>query len=560
MGGAALIVAGALALAGCSAAGDDEPQHAAEVKEADYNPQPRENLQQGGEVRFAIGNIPPQMNDANSDATASSATLAAWFRPQVLLMEPDGTPYKNDAYLDVWEHHEVDGNTQLTFTFTDEAHWNDGTDMDWTAIESTWKTQRSYDEGFNPNAIDGYQGIKSVEQGETPKTAIVTYDGLFAWPEMPFATLVHPKAATPEEFNEGFVENPRPELGAGPYAIETFDVQAGLVVLEPNSEWWGAEPLLDKVTFRQLESTAAINAFKNGEIDGVGTPSQDELSQVADVEDTVTYRAQQTANTLLQVNAERPQFADLEVRKAFFLGINRDQQKQIAWQGLGYDEPDAGSFILYSFQPDYSDSLAAAGWAHDPDEANSILDGAGWEAGEDGIRTKDGVRFSGVLPIWGDSSTQASLGQGLQASLKEIGFDLEVDVRPAQAFSDDITSKNWDISSLRFTSSDPFGAAWFCQLYCSDSGLNLSSTGTDEIDERIAEEVAAKTTAEEQTQAAMQLEPEIMAETWGIIPLYNGPSISTVKQGLANLSPEPYVGLDLFGVSPVENVGWEKSN
>lgn len=559
IGALALTAAAALALSAC-ASGDEKPgdKPAAEVKEADYNPQPRENLQEGGEVRFPLATLPTQMNDANSDANAYTARLAAWFRPQVILMEPDGTPYKNDAYLDVWEHEVVDGNTQITFTFTDEAHWNDGTDMDWTAIEATWKTQRSYDEGFNPNAIDGYQGIKSVEQGDTPKTAIVTYDGEFAWPEMPFMSIIHPKVSTPDDFNESFINDPRPELGAGPYKVETFDTKSGLVEFVPNEEWWGDKPLLDKVTFRQLEASAAINAFKNGEIDQVGANAQNELSQVENIDGTVTYRAQQTANTLLQLNAERPQFEDVKVREAFFKAVNRDQQKEIAWQGLGYSEPDAGSFTLYSFQPGYKDALAEAGYSYDPEAAKKLLDEAGWEPGSDGIREKDGVRLEAVYPIWSDSSTLASLAQAMQASLKEVGFDLKVDVRPSQAFGDDLTSKNWDVSSLRFTSGDPFGAAWFCQVYCSDSGLNLSSTGTPEIDERIAKEVASITDAEQQTAAAMDLESEIMKETWGIIPLYNGPEIAVVKEGLANLTPEPYTGLDLFGVTPVENVGWEK--
>jgi peptide/nickel transport system substrate-binding protein len=56
----------------------------------------------------------------------------------------------------------------------------------------------------------------------------------------------------------------------------------------------------------------------------------------------------------------------------------------------------------------------------------------------------------------------------------------------------------------------------------------------------------------------MKLEPEIIKETWGVIPLYNGPSIQVAKKGLANLTPETYVGLDLYRVGPVENVGWEK--
>ncbi len=101
------------------------------------------------------------------------------------------------------------------------------------------------------------------------------------------------------------------------------------------------------------------------------------------------------------------------------------------------------------------------------------------------------------------------------------------------------------------------GPAWFCQLYCTDMGLNLSGVQSAEMDQRIKDEVESLPTAEEQTAAAMKLEAEIFQD-WGLIPLYNGPSISAVKTGLANLTPEPYVGLDGFGVQPVENVGWEK--
>lgn len=475
-------------------------------------------------------------------------------------MSPEGEVSKNDTYLDVWEYEEVDGNTQLTMTFTDDAHWNDGTDMDWTAIESTWIAQRSYDEGFNPNATDGYKSIASVEAGDTAQTAIVTFDGLFPWPEMLFMTLVHPAAATPEVFNEGFIDNPHAEWGAGPYTVETFDTQAGVVVLVPNSEWWGNEPLLDKVTFTQMEASAAINAFKNGEIDSVATVTEDRLAQVADMEDVTTYRAHRTADVLLQLDSEKPQFEDIAVRQAFFMAVNIDQQKQIAWQGLGYEEEPAGSFVLYSFQPGYSDSRANAGWDFNPDAANEILDNAGWLPGDDGIRERDGVRLSVVYPVWSDDTTQANLAQSLQAAQLEIGVDLQVDIRPAAAWGDDIVSKNWDVSSLAFTSSDPFGAAWFCQMHCSDSGLNLSGTGNADIDARIAEELESLTTAEEQTEVAMRLEPEIMSETWGILPLYNGPEIHTVKTGLANLHPEMYSGLDLFRIAPVEDVGWQKTS
>ena len=163
-----------------------------------------------------------------------------------------------------------------------------------------------------------------------------------------------------------------------------------------------------------------------------------------------------------------------------------------------------------------------------------------------------------MYPIHSDDPTIEALAKALQQQEKAIGIDLKIEKRAAADFSTDFSTKNWDAFSLRFTDSDPFGPLWFCQLYCSDSSLNLSGTGTPEIDEKIKDEVESQTTAEDWTAATMKLEPEIIKETWGVIPLYNGPSIFTVKDGLANLTPEPYVGLDLFGVTPVENVGWEK--
>ncbi|REJ04489.1 ABC transporter family substrate-binding protein [Microbacterium bovistercoris] len=565
MGALALTGAFALALSGCAAgnngggdSGDKGDGDAAATKAADYNPQPRENLKEGGTVNFPIGEIPEQMNAFNADTSADSTTIAAWYMPQLILMKPDGTGYKNDAYLDEWKTETKDGKTVLTFTFTKDAHWNDGTEMDWTAIDATWKANRSKDEGFNPNATDGYKEIESVEKGDTDKTAIVTFKGEFAWPKMPFGGgVIHPALADPEKFNNAMLNEPHPEWGAGPYTVDEFDAKSGFISFKPNKEWWGDKPLLDKVTFTAMDAQASINAFKNGQVDMVGTGTKDRLAQVADMEDVVTYRAQRTYNALLQVDATKPQFEDVKVREAFFKAVDIDQIKQIIWQGLDYEEEPAGSFTLFSFQPGYSNSLEKAGWEHDPEGANKILDEAGWVKGDDGIRTKDGVRLEGVFPVWSDDPTQAARAQAMQAQQKEIGFDLKIDVRPSNKFSDDYTSKNWDVSSLGFTSSDPYGAAWFCQLYCMDQGLNLSGVQNEETDKKIHEDIESITDPEKQTAAAMELEAEIFQE-WGLIPLYNGPTVITAKKGLANLTPEAYSGLDLFGVQPVENVGWEK--
>ena len=566
MGALALTGAFALVLSGCASdtgnSGDegktDGDKKPVETSAADYNPQERDALKQGGEVNFPIAEIPEQLNSFNGDASSSTATVAAWYMPQILLQKPDGTPYKHDAYLDVWETEVVDGKTQITFTFNEKATWNDGTPMDWTAIEATWKANRSIEEGFVPNATDGYKEIEKVEKGDTDKTAIVTFKGEFAWPQMPFLTgVIHPKLGTPDAFNKAMINDPRADLGAGPYTVDEFDAGKDFISFKPNEKWWGDKPLLDKVTFTGMDSQASINAFKNGQIDQVGVATKDRLAQVADMKDITIHRAQRTANNLIEVDAEKPQFKDVKVRQAFFMAIDLEQQKKIAWNGLDYTEDPAGSFTLFSFQPGYSNSLEKAGYKYDPEMAKKLLDEAGWTEGADGIREKDGTKLSVTYPIFADDPTSKAIAQSLQAMQKAVGIDLKVDVRPSNKFAEDYNSKNWDAVGLGFTSSDPFGAAWFCQLYCQDMGLNLSGVQTPEMDKRIKEEVESINDPVKQTEAAMKLEAEIFQD-WGLIPTWNGPSIVAVKKGLANLTPEPYTGLDLFGVQPVENVGWEK--
>ncbi len=556
-GGAAL----ALTLTACSGGGDDGGDGDGEttaIVGADYNPQDRDNLQQGGEVTFPIGEITPQMNVNHADGTVDTARIWEWYNPQTILMSPEGEVSANPNYLTDWTTEEVDGKTVVTYTINPEATWNDGTPMTWESYDLTWKANRSNDEGYVPNSTDGYSLIESVTQGEDERQAVVTFSQVYPWTDGLFWHILHPAVNSPEVFNDAYLGDPHPEWGAGPYTIDQFDANGGTVSFVPNENWWGDEPMLDEVTFRQLDDTAMLNAFRAGEIDYADNLTADNLAQLEGMDDIEIYRAQRTATNLLELDAEKPQFADLEVREAIFKAIDRDQIKEVVWNDLGYEEEDAGSLLLFPFQDGYEDALTEAGWSFDADEANAILDEAGWTAGDDGIREKDGVRLAGTLPVFGDDPIVEARARVVQAQLKEIGMDVQIDVRPTSDFSSDLNTKNWDLVMLGFSSSDPYGVAYMCQVYCSDSSLNLSGAGNAEIDERIASEVAALPTQEEQTAAGLALEAEIMAETWGILPLYAGPWISAATAGLANLTPETYTGLDLFGLQPVENVGWMK--
>lgn len=537
--------------------GDGGSGAGSEAKTADYNPQPRENLKDGGELTTHIGEITEQWNPFHGDGSVDAETLTEWYTPQLLLVTPEGEVSKHDAYLDDYKIEEVDGNTQIMFTFNEDAVWNDGTPMDWTTIEATWKANNGKNDAYNANSTDGYDRIKSVKPGDTDKTAIVTYDGTWPWADGQFSNILHPSVDTPKKYNEMFINNPHPELGAGPFKLEKFDKQAKRVTFVPNEKWWGEEPKLDKRTFVEMSETAHLNAFKNGEIDAAETRTKDRLAQVEDMEGVEIYSATRPANNLFQLDAEDPLLTDLNVRKAIMMGIDRTVITDVMFDGLGYEEELPGSFNLYTFQEGYVDALSEAGYEYNPEAAAKLLEDAGWTEGSDGIREKDGKKLSLMLPYWGDDPVTEARAKAVNAMLKEIGVEINVKQRPESAFSDEYSGKKWDAVMLGFTSSDPYGLAYFCQLYCSDSGLNLSGAGTAELDKKIKANQALPT-AEEQIEEGMKLEAEVMSKTWGIMPLYNGPWIIAAKEGLANLTPEPYSGLDAFGVHPVENVGWEK--
>ncbi len=566
LGAAALVASFSLVLTACGGGAEDgnggngDSAAPVETKDADYNPVDRTDMQQGGEVTLGISEITPQMNAMNQDGAVPTQQIWTWYNPQIILSTPEGEAYPNPAYVSDKTVETVDGNTVLTLTFTDEAEFNDGTPMDWKTIENTWIANRGEGD-YAPNSTEGYRNIASVEAGETDKQAVVTFDGTFAWVDALFFNVTHPAVDTAEKFNEGYLEEAHPEWGAGPYTIGEFDRNAGVISFVPNEKWWGDEPMLDSLTFRVMEPTAEINAFRAGEIDMAGNSqslSSDTLEQIADVEDSTVYRAARAANNLIQLNAEREQFADLETRQAVMMAIDREQITDVMWDGLDYSEEPAGSLNLYPYQEGYEDSLANAGWEFNVEEANAILDEAGWEMGDDDIRTRDGVRFEGRLPSFGDDALTEARARVVQQQLKAIGFDLQLDQRPASEFSTTLTQKDWDLVMLGFSSSDAYGVMWMCQVYCysdGNNGLNLSGTMDESFDERI-HEVEELPTAEEQIPAAMELEAELMAESWGILPLYAGPQIMAAKDGLANLTPEPYTGLDLFGIQPVENFGW----
>lgn len=553
----ALSAASLLALGACGGKNETSSQvtetgqtETTKVKPNDYNKVDYADLKEGGTLTQAIVEVSPQENPFHQDATGYTTNIWKMYNPQVGLFDDNGEYYPNPEYLTNVKDEVKDGNTVITFDINEKAKWNDGTDIDWTVFRDTWTINNGSDpEKYPASSTDGYVQIKSVEQGENVDQAVVTFDGIYTWWQGLFNIWANPHLLDADVYSNGYLNQLHPEWGAGPYTVKSVDFNQGVVSFEPNDKWWGNKGKLDTITYRQMESQAAINAFKNGEIDAVGASGKEAYTAVKDLDNVTIYTAMLPYNNLLMLNSESELLQDTQVREAIVDGIDRAQLAKIRFDGIPYTEKAPGSFILFPSQKGYEDNFGKVA-KYDVEHSKKLLDAAGWKAGSDGIREKDGKKLSVVYPVIGDDQTSKSLAKAIQQMMKQIGVDLQIKERPSSEFSQVYTKKEFDLFTMAFSSSDPFGVAYFGQIYGSDSGLNLSGTGTAELDQKI-EELRKIADPDEQIKKANELEVEAL-KTYGIVPLFNGPNMAAVKDGLAN------VGAMGFTIKPIELIGWEK--
>lgn len=556
-----MFVGASFALTACagggapSAGGKDagNQEKAAAATGSDYNMTAYEDVKDGGTITTGIVEINSNANPFNGDGNSTYNTdLWYWYNPQLALFDADGTWHFNPDYFDDVTSADVDGNTVVTYKVKEEAKFNDGTPIDVKAFQTTWKSNSGENEEYYVASSDGYDRIKSVEPGASDKEVVVTFDGPWAWWQGLFNMILHPAVDSPAVFNDGFVEKAHPEWGAGPYKIETYDFQKGEAVFVPNENWWGPKGKLDKRIFRQMEEQAALNAFKNGEIDQIGVGSEEYFKAVEAMnDDSIEIRkGSRPSNYLFELNANNELLKDVKVRQAIFEGIDRSTIAAVRFAGLDFSEDAPGSFLLFGSQPGYEDNFSKAA-KYDPADAKKVLEEAGWkDTNNDGTVEKDGKDLALDYTLIGEAKSSKDIATTIQSQLQAIGIKVNINERPSSEFSKVLTERAFDMMVLGFSSTDPFGVAYTGQIYASDSSLNLSGTGTPEMDAKIAD-LAKIADAKEQTKAANAIEVEAF-KTYGLMPLFNGPDWIAIKKNIANM------GSYNFAKPAIESIGLVK--
>ncbi|MBW3082366.1 ABC transporter family substrate-binding protein [Bifidobacterium sp. 6T3] len=526
--------------------------------ERNDNPTERDDIQDGGTLTQDISEIGPNWNMNSTDGnTAYMGELWAWYQPHLWDYSVGGEATPNPDYLTNVEVTSEDP-LVVTYDINEKAVWNDGTPIDWTAFQATWTCLNGKDDRYNPPQTMGYENIASVEQGETAKQVVVTFETPFYPYQYLFQNLVNPNSVDPDVFTQGWVNDPHTEWAAGPYTIDSFDDTQ--VTFVRNENWWGNPGKLDKVIFKQMSDSAAINAFQNGEIDAIGgrasgggASSADRLKIVRGMDGVQLRIGYSMQTNVFTYNGTAGALQDINVRKAISQGFDYDTWISIAYQGVDWNPERPGSEILQPFQEGYENNLPEDVQELDVEGAKKTLEDAGYTMGDE-YYEKDGETLHITYTYFGDSATQTAMANAYQQMMKNIGVECEIINLDNSKFSETVTSGSYEVLPMGWSASDPFGySSSGFQLYGSDSSSNFTYVGSDEVDQLWSipgtlEDVSAATEAANKAEQAS-------LELYGTIPVSTPPIYMAVKEGLANYGPSGFLQITLHR----EDIGWEKT-
>ncbi|TWD50577.1 peptide/nickel transport system substrate-binding protein [Arthrobacter sp. AG367] len=563
--GGAAAVAAALALTACGGGGASGPETAkAQASGSDLaklisiNEKPAADLQQGGKVTLPLGNIGPDFNGfSNNGNSADNSALQVPMNPVAMngggmggcwKVDFKGKVTPNTDFCESVDSVVKDGKQTITIKVNPKATYNDGTPIDVKAFKNTWNILKSPDAGYDIVSSGAYEFVDSVEAGSNDKEVIVkTSQPVFPVDSL-FFGLIHPAVNTPEIFNEGFNGNLHPEWMAGPFKLDQYDTAAKTVTMVPNDKWWGQKPVLANVTFRQLETSAQIAAFKNAEIDAMSANTISLYKQLDGTKDSDIRRGQRLFAGGLNLNAQR--ITDVNVRKAIFAAVDREALRKVRFNGLNWEEPSSGSMMLLPFSDYYQDNYPVKETG--ADAAKKVLTDAGYTANANGIMEKDGKPAAFKISNFGDDPTTLAVAQTLQKQLQAGGMDVGIDQRASADFGKVLGSREFDLSISGYTVG-PDATDAVKQYY--DSKTNENKLGDAELDKKIADLASIEDNAA-RNKAAMDVEKEHMAKYYSMGVVFNGPQISFVRTGLANYGPSLFKSLSQ--VPDWTTIGWEK--
>ncbi|MCO5177293.1 MAG: ABC transporter substrate-binding protein [Thermomicrobiales bacterium] len=424
--------------------------------------------------------------------------------------------------------------SEWTFYLRDGVTWHDGEPFTGQDVKMTYDLFMNPDSGSNQTStltskIDTVELIDDFTVHFKLKLPVVDFpidSGSFrilanhVWGD------IEPSQVQQDPGSTG--NDPSRVVGTGPFKFKEW-ITSDHVTLERNDDYWDGAPALDEFIYKIVPDTAsAIQQLKTGEVDVyVGV----EGSQVADFENTdVNIEVYpQLSFTFYGTNMDESittKFVDAKVRQALMYAL--DRQAIVDNIYFGYGEVAIGTLPTASWAANPEGIEPDLRYDYDPDKANALLDEAGWMAGSDGVREKDGQRMSfDMYGISGNNIAVQSL-QAMQEYWKAVGVEMTPQPEPFQQLVSRITETfDFEIFLVGFSwdATPDQSAMWACDSY--KAGFNMVKYCNPEVDDLLKQAAA-----EPDKQKRIELYTEFQNKLLVDIPM----GVTVFSQGITGVN------------------------
>jgi peptide/nickel transport system substrate-binding protein len=311
----------------------------------------------------------------------------------------------------------------ITYHLRSGVLWHDGQPFDSGDVAFTWRaimnpnnnvqTRTGYDLIGSIDTPDKYTAIVHLKQPFAPFVNTFLTMSATTYPVLPKHILANYPDINRVPFNSA-------PIGTGPFIVKEWH-RGQILRMVANPHYWRGAPKLKEVTYQVIpDENTLTTSIKSHDIDLWYNASSATYPAASNVPDTHAVLTPFTQYALIGFNLSRPPLNDLAVRKAIAYGTDRARFIRTATYGVNVpgegDQPQFSPFYNAALQP----------IPYDPFKAKATLDAAGWHAGPDGIRTKNGTRLHLVFTTSAGSALGNRMAVLLQSALREVGIETEV--------------------------------------------------------------------------------------------------------------------------------------
>jgi len=364
----------------------------------------------------------------------------------------------------------------LTYTFKlrQGVKFHDGEEFTSEDVKYTYEWYMNPDNAAI-NAAD-FAMVEAVEAPD-PYTVIVRMKEPYA----PFLARVASKFIVPAHYHSqvGETEYKGKPIGTGPFKLKEWR-PAEYTEVEAFEDHFRGRPYLDAIREEVVpEPSVRAIGLETGEAHSSVWPlTPEDNIRLAEDSNFVVFVTSAFAVNHFPLNNKLPQLSDKRVRQAMMYAIDRETVIDEIFQGAAVVATSNLSPAMGDF---YNPNVKE--YPYDPDQANALLDEAGWVMGSDGVREKDGMKLSFVCTTITGDQTRRPEAELVQQYLKEVGIDMQLQEAPVATILEQLRKGEMDASLFNWTYGGDYADPDDGGTLRSDGGSNFSQFQNARVDE-----------------------------------------------------------------------------